>query len=131
MDMAHAKQKEAASEKNSDSGIDSTLAEFEKLVATLARPTYCFRLYVSGASSRSAVAIENVRRICEKYLAGHYELEVVDIYQQPAQTKAAQVIAVPTLIKELPFPPQRFVGDMSNTERIVVGLNLDNRAASY
>jgi circadian clock protein KaiB len=104
--------------------IDQTLKEFEKLVASLARPNYLFRLYVSGTSSRSALAITNVRSICDQYLAGHYELEVIDVYQQPAATKTAQIIAVPTLIKELPFPPQRFVGDMSNTERIVVGLNL-------
>jgi circadian clock protein KaiB len=103
---------------------DQTLKEFEALVASLAQPSYLFRLYVSGTSSRSAIAIANVRAICDQYLQGHYELDVVDIYQQPAATKAAQVVAVPTLIKELPFPPQRFVGDMSNTERIVVGLNL-------
>ena len=65
-----------------------------------------------------------MRRICDQYLSGRYELEVIDVYQQPAKTKTAQIVAVPTLIKELPFPPQRFVGDMSNTERIVVGLNL-------
>ncbi len=105
-------------------GEDETLKEFEKLVADLAQPSYVFRLYVSGATSRSVTAIANVRRICEQYLSGHYELEVVDVYQRPAATKDAQIVAVPTLIKELPFPPQRFVGDMSNTERIVVGLSL-------
>ena len=100
------------------------MQEFEKLVADLAQPNYLFRLYVSGTRTRSALAIANVRRICDQHLPGHYELEVIDVYQQPAATKTAQIIAVPTLIKELPFPPQRFVGDMSNTERIVVGLNL-------
>lgn len=111
-------------EQDTDLGVDQTLKAFEKLVADLARPNYLFRLYVSGTSSRSALAIENIRRLCGHYLAGHYELEVIDVYQQPAETKIAQIIAVPTLIKELPFPPQRFVGDMSNTERIVVSLNL-------
>lgn len=111
-------------EQDLDIGVDSTLKAFEKLVADLAQPNYLFRLYVSGTSSRSALAIANVRRICEQNLAGHFELEVIDVYQQPAETKMAQIIAVPTLIKELPFPPQRFVGDMSNTERIVVSLNL-------
>lgn len=106
--------------------LNGTLQEFEKLVADLAQPNYLFRLYVSGNSSRSTLAIANVRRICKMYLSGHYELEVIDIYQQPGATKAAQVIAVPTLIKELPFPVQRFVGDMSNTERIIVGLNLEH-----
>jgi circadian clock protein KaiB len=107
-----------------DDGVDQTLQEFEKLVSELAKPSYVFRLYVSGTTSRSTIAIANVRRICEQYLPGHYELEVIDVYQQPGATKEAQIVAVPTLIKELPFPPQRFVGDMSNTERIVVGLSL-------
>jgi circadian clock protein KaiB len=109
-----------------DASTDQALKEFEKLVADLAQPSYVFRLYVSGTTSRSSVAIGNVRRICEQYLPGRYELEVIDIYQQPAATKSAQIVAVPTLIKELPFPPQRFVGDMSNTERIVVGLHLQH-----
>jgi circadian clock protein KaiB len=108
-----------------DSGVGQTLQEFEKLVSELAKPIYLFRLYVSGTSPRSAVAITNVRRICDQYLPGRYDLEVIDVYQQPSATKTAQIIAVPTLIKELPFPPQRFVGDMSNTERIVVGLRLN------
>jgi len=107
-----------------DPGTQQTLAEFQKLVAELAQPTYHFRLYVAGTSQRSSTAIANVRRICDQYLLGHYELEVVDVYQQPAETKQAQVVAVPTLVKEMPFPPQRFVGDMSNTERIVIGLKL-------
>ncbi|HEX5236597.1 MAG TPA: circadian clock KaiB family protein [Silvibacterium sp.] len=101
-----------------------TLQEFERLVADLARPKYLFRLYVAGGTARSSQAITNVRNICEQYLGGCYDLEVIDVYQQPATTKAAEVIALPTLIKELPFPPKRFVGDMSNTERIVVGLKL-------
>jgi circadian clock protein KaiB len=116
------------SPKHTDSGLNpdpgNPLKEFEDLIAGLVRPSYLFRLYVSGTSSRSALAIANVRRICDRYLAGHYELEVIDVYQQPSKTKTAQVVAIPTLIKELPFPAQRFVGDMSNTERIVIGLKL-------
>jgi len=111
-------------EQNLDFGADRTLQEFEKLVADLAQPRYLFRLYVSGNSPRSALAITNVRSICDQYLPGHYELEVIDVYQQPAETKTAQVIAVPTLIKEVPLPAKRFVGDMSDSERIVIGLNL-------
>ena len=101
-----------------------TLREFEALVAGLAQPKYVFRLYVAGNTARSREAITNVRGICERYLAGHYELDVVDVYQQPEITKSADVVALPTLIKELPFPRRKFVGDMSNTERIVVGLKL-------
>jgi circadian clock protein KaiB len=73
---------------------------------------------------RSTQAVTNVRRICEQYLAGFYELEVIDVYQSPGATKEADIIALPTLIKELPLPPKRFIGDMSNEERIVVGLKL-------
>ncbi len=113
-----------ASDQKHDEEAQKTLAEFEKLVSELAIPNYLFRLYVSGTSSRSATAIANIRLICEQYLAGHYELEVIDVYQQPQATKSAQVIVVPTLIKELPLPAQRFVGDMSKTEKIVVGLRL-------
>jgi circadian clock protein KaiB len=101
-----------------------TLQEFEALVADLSQPKYVFRLYVAGNTTRSSQAITNVRRICEQYLPGQYELDVIDVYQQPEATKSAEVIALPTLIKEFPFPPRRFVGDMSNTERIVVGLKL-------
>lgn len=101
-----------------------TLQEFENLVAELSHPRYLFRLYVAGVTSRSSQAVANVRSICEQYLAGYYDLEVIDVYQQPEATKKADVIALPTLIKELPLPPKRFVGDMSNTERIVIGLKL-------
>jgi len=107
-----------------DTRGEQTLREFEDLVADLSRPRYLFRLFVAGNSSRSTQAITNVRRICDQYLAGSYDLEVIDAYQQPASTKASQVIALPTLIKELPLPAKRFVGDMSNTERLVVGLRL-------
>lgn len=109
---------------NRVAGMEPVLAAFEELVADLALPSYLFRLYVSGTTSRSVLAIANVRHICEQYLPGRYELRVIDIYQQPTATKEAQVFAIPTLVKELPFPVQRFVGDMSNEERIVIGLNL-------
>jgi circadian clock protein KaiB len=107
-----------------DGSTEEALQQFEKLVADLAAPKYIFRLYVAGNTARSTAAIANVRRICDRYLAGRYELEVIDVYQQPASSKQAQLVAVPTLIKELPLPAQRFVGDMSNTERLVIGLNL-------
>lgn len=111
------------------STADGTLEAFEKLVADLAQPSYVFCLYVSGNTPRSSQAVENVRRICDQYLPGRYELKVVDVYQQPAETRAHKVVAVPALIKELPLPSQMFIGDMSNTERIVIGLNLKRKAA--
>ena len=107
-----------------DSGPDETLQKFEKLVAGLAQPNYLFRLYVAGNTLRSTRAVANVRRIADRHLPGRYELEVIDVYQQPEAMKREQVVAVPTLIKELPLPSRTFVGDMSNTERILIGLNL-------
>lgn len=105
-------------------GTTQTLQDFEQLVAELSQPRYVFHLYIAGASVRSSLAITNIRKICEQYLLGRYELDVIDIYQQPETTTKAQVVAVPTLIKEFPMPPQRFVGDLSDTEKIVVSLKL-------
>lgn len=86
--------------------------------------TYVLRLYVTGTTPNSRRAIENVRKICEEHLQEHYELEVVDIYQQPEFAKEGQIIAAPTLVKRLPLPLRRFIGDMSRTEKILIGLEL-------
>lgn len=85
---------------------------------------YVLRLYVIGTTPQSTSAIVNARRICEEHLGGRYELEVIDILQNPALAKGEQIIATPTLIKKLPLPLRRFVGDMSQTERILLGLDL-------
>lgn len=122
--MTHLPKNNDPPQEEAAAAAETTLAEFESLVAKLAKPNYIFRLFVAGNTSRSVNAIANFRRICERYLAGRYEIEVIDIYQQPAAIREAQIIAVPTLIKEMPFPSQRFVGDMSNTERILIGLNI-------
>jgi circadian clock protein KaiB len=88
---------------------------------------YLLRLYVTGMTSRSRRAIENIRTICEEHLHGSYELEVVDLYQQPVLASGEQIIAAPTLIKRLPLPLRRIIGDMSDTERVLVGLDLRPR----
>ena len=85
---------------------------------------YVLRLYVTGLTARSTRAIENVKKICEERLAGRYDLEVIDIYQQPALAKGEQIIAAPTLIKSLPLPLRRVIGDMSSTDRVLLGLDL-------
>jgi circadian clock protein KaiB len=85
---------------------------------------YVLRLYVTGMTSRSARAVSNLRNICDEYLEGRYDLEVIDIYQQPVLTKGEQIIAAPTLIKKLPLPIRRIIGDMSNRERVLLGLDL-------
>ena len=92
--------------------------------ADMKEERYTLRLYVTGTTPRSNRAIVNIRKICEEHLAGRYELEVIDIYQQPILAEGEQIIAAPTLIKSLPLPLRRFIGDMSNTERILVGLDL-------
>jgi|ERR1700682_3642481 len=85
---------------------------------------YLLRLYVTGQTPRSLRSIENLRDLCEKYLKNRYDLEVVDIYQQPALAAEGQIIAAPTLIKAMPLPLRRLVGDFSNQERVVLGLDL-------
>ena len=85
---------------------------------------YVLRLYVTGMTPRSTRAVENVRTICEEHLHGRYDLEVIDIYQQPTLAKGEQIIAAPTLIKKLPLPLRRVIGDLSSTERVLVGLDL-------
>ncbi|MGD0338255.1 MAG: circadian clock KaiB family protein [Bacteroidota bacterium] len=85
---------------------------------------YVLRLYVTGTTTRSMHAIANIKNICENYLKGRYQLEVIDIYENPSLGKGEQIIASPTLIKKLPLPLRRFIGDLSNTERILLGLDL-------
>jgi len=85
---------------------------------------YVLRLYVAGMTPRAARAIENVRAVCDEHLDGRFDLEVVDIYQQPVLAKGEQIIAAPTLIKTLPLPLRRIIGDMSDRDRLLLGLSL-------
>jgi circadian clock protein KaiB len=87
---------------------------------------YVLRLYVAGQTPKSVDAITNIKKICEENLKGRYVLNVIDLYQQPQLAKGEQIIAMPTLIKKLPLPLRRIIGDMSNTERVLVGLDLRN-----
>lgn len=85
---------------------------------------YDFSLYVSGATPRSHRAISNIKKICEKHLPGRYKLHVIDIFENPGETAAHNVVAAPTLIKEAPLPVRRFIGDLSDTEKVTQGLAL-------
>lgn len=87
---------------------------------------YVLRLYVTGASPNSIKAINNIKSICEIYLAGKYALEIVDIYQQAEVAKKEQIIALPLLIKKFPLPEKRLIGDMSETEKVLKGLGLQS-----
>ena len=85
---------------------------------------YVLRLYVTGNTPRAMRAVVNIRKICEEHLEGRYDLEVIDISRHPTLAEGEQIIAAPTLIKKLPQPLRRFIGDMSQTERILLGLDL-------
>jgi circadian clock protein KaiB len=85
---------------------------------------YVLRLYVTGSTPRSARAIQNIKRICNERLSGRYDLEVIDIYQKPSLAQGEQIIATPTLIKKLPEPVRKLIGDMSNEENVLLGLDL-------
>ena len=88
---------------------------------------YVLRLYITGTTAHSARALANIRRICDENLAGRYELEIIDLSQSPMLAQNDQIIAAPTLIKALPLPLRRFIGDMSQTSRILVGLDVIGR----
>lgn len=100
--------------------------EFERAIASAAEShqRYVLRLYVTGSTPRSARAIQNIRAICEKHLHGRYDLEVIDIHQQPVLARGEQIIAAPTLIKKLPAPLRKVVGDLSDSDRVLMGLDL-------
>jgi circadian clock protein KaiB len=99
----------------------------EKAVVDRDRQKYLLRLYISGLTPRSTRAIENLRKICEEYLKDRYELEIIDIFQQTEVARSEQIIAAPTLIKRLPLPLRRFIGDLSDTGRILVGLEIKDK----
>jgi len=100
----------------------------ESSVNMNSKERYLLRLYVTGSTIRSRRAIENMRKICESHLEGRYDLEVIDIYQQPEAAIKEQVVAVPTLVKLLPGPLRRIIGDLSETEKVLHSLDLTPRA---
>jgi circadian clock protein KaiB len=88
---------------------------------------YVLRLYVTGSTPRSTLAIQNLKAICEEHLHGRYELQVIDVYQRPSLAKDERIVATPTLVKVLPAPLRRLIGDLSNEERVLLGLDLRPR----
>jgi circadian clock protein KaiB len=87
-------------------------------------PRYKLRLFITGSTPRSTAAIQNMRRICAEHLEGNYDLEVIDVYQHPDATRDYQIVATPTLVKVLPEPLRKIIGDLSDRERVLAGLNL-------
>ena len=102
----------------------NTLAALEAALARLTVERYVLRLYVSGTTPKSTRAIQNATKVCEAYLAGRYDLEIIDIYQQPALAQAAQLIGAPTLVKEQPPPVRKLIGDLSNAPQVLIDLGL-------
>jgi len=82
------------------------------------------RLYVAGQTPKSLTAFANLKKICEEHLAGQYEIEVIDLLKEPQLASGDQILAIPTLVRKLPQPIRKIIGDLSNTERVLVGLNL-------
>ncbi|MEN6448902.1 MAG: circadian clock KaiB family protein [Thermoguttaceae bacterium] len=107
------------------SDIAADLAAFEKAIADGSQVRYVLHLYVTGLRPRSQRAIENIRRLCDEHLAGRYELKIIDIYQQPALAEDAQILAAPTLVRTLPLPLRKLIGDMSDEGRVLIALGIE------
>ena len=110
--------------KKSNTKYSGSYEKLEQAAKDLKERNYVLRLYVTGATPKSTRAIENIRHICDTELEGRYDLQVIDVYQKPSLAKDEQIIAIPTLIKKLPLPLRRLVGDLSDMERVLFGLDL-------
>ena len=86
--------------------------------------TFVLRLYVAGQTPKSIAALANLKKICEEHLAGRYQIQVVDLLENPQLARGDQILAIPTLVRKLPLPVRKIIGDLSNTERVLIGLDL-------
>src|SRR5688500_1377789 len=105
-----------------------TTKEFEKKVKQLNKELFVFKLYVAGSSPHSLKAIKNLKQLCERYLKGHYKMDIVDIHQQAPEDE--NLLAAPTLVKKLPLPVRRLIGDMSDTAKVLLALNIQKPVES-
>jgi circadian clock protein KaiB len=103
------------------------IEEFQNNIEEKVNEKYILKLYVTGATPNSVHSIQNIKKICEEYLENRYELEVIDIFQQPVLSRGEQIIAAPTLIKKLPLPLRKLIGDLSDTDRVLMGLNIKKK----
>ena len=101
-----------------------TTDQFAKAVSRMGEGEYVLCLYVAGMTPNSARAISNLKKICEEHLAGQYDLNVIDVYHKPTLAKGEQIIAAPTLIKKLPLPMRKLIGDMSDKGKVLIGLDI-------
>lgn len=111
----------------SEDRLSDKLAEFERLLEQPKQAHLVLRLYVAGLTVRSTRAIDTIKDLCEEELHGRYELEVVDVSKRPDLAKQQNIIAAPTLVKELPKPLRRLIGDLSDKDRVLIGLDLRPR----
>jgi circadian clock protein KaiB len=93
----------------------------------MAAQDYNLRLYVAGQTPKSIAAIANLKRLCEQHLPGRYNIDVVDLMQDPTLAQRDQIVAIPTLIRQLPEPIRRIIGDLSNSDRVLIGLDIEPR----
>lgn len=107
----------------SEDGLDDGAAEADP-------HPYHLRLYVAGQTAKSVAALANLKRVCEEHLAGRYDIEVIDLVKNPQLAAGDQILAVPTLVRRLPAPLKRIIGDLSNTEKVLVGLDIRPKAPS-
>ena len=103
------------------------LSEGQTPVPSSGTKTYQLRLYVAGQTPKSVLAFTNLKQICEEHLQGRYEIEIIDLLKNPQLARGDQILAVPTLVRRLPEPIKKIIGDLSNTERVLVGLDLQER----
>ncbi len=104
--------------------MSNPIAALEELLAKPDGEKYVLRLYVTGPTPRSARAIESIKRLCEANLMGRYELSVVDLYESPGRAREQQIVCAPTLVKEMPAPLRRLVGDLSDPNRVLLALEI-------
>lgn len=126
--MANNKTSKRKSDDQLKSKVRDATEVFEEALSTgvLRRAKYILRLYVTGSSVRSLRAVYNLKKICEEHLPD-YDLEIIDIYENPEAAREEQIIAAPTLVKSLPRPLRKFVGDLSNTQKVLLGLDIYKR----
>lgn len=114
-------------EKTGMPDVKDSAAAFNEALAKKEDNEYVLHLYVAGMGLKSIKAMDNIKRICEEYMPGKYRLEVIDIYQHPVFAKEGQIVAAPTLIKELPPPLRKLIGSMEDTERVLLGMDLKSK----
>ncbi|RCJ31278.1 thiol-disulfide isomerase [Nostoc punctiforme NIES-2108] len=103
---------------------DEMTASFEQAITLGDLQHYYLRLYIAGTTPRSMQSLKNLKLLCETYLQGRYELEVIDVYQSSPELQVDNVVAIPTLVKHLPLPLRQIIGDLSDTEKVLLGLNI-------